>query len=74
MRQIKDAIPKGYVPKKMRENNGYLDARQKERQKWVPKYLTKSKNKYSPRSQRSQKEKGMAHEFIKTQKYSLAQS
>jgi hypothetical protein len=29
MSQIKDAIPKRYVPKKMRENNGYLDARQK---------------------------------------------
>jgi hypothetical protein len=57
---IKDAIPKRYEPKKMmRENNGYLDARQKERQKWVQKYPPKSENKYSPCSQRSQKEKGM---------------
>jgi hypothetical protein len=58
----------------MRENNGYLDARQKERQKWVQKYVPKSENKYSPCSQRSQKEKGMSYEFIKTQKYSFAQS
>jgi hypothetical protein len=42
--------------------------------KWVQKYPPKSENKYSPCSQRSQKEKGMAYEFIKTQKYSLAQS
>jgi hypothetical protein len=36
MSQIKDAIPKGYVQKNnMRENNGYLDALKKERQKWV---------------------------------------
>jgi hypothetical protein len=53
---------------KMRENNGYLDACQKERQKWVQKYPSKSENKYSTCSQRSQKEKGMAYEFIKTQK------
>jgi hypothetical protein len=58
----------------MGENNGYLDAHQKERQKWVQKYPPKSENKYSPCSQRSQKKKGMACEFIKTQKYSLAQS
>jgi hypothetical protein len=56
----------------MRENNGYLDGHQKERQKWVQKYPPKSENKYSSCSQRSQKGKGMAYEFIKTQKYSLA--
>jgi hypothetical protein len=81
----KDAMPKKHEPnkrchskrvcaKKIRENNGYLDTHQKERQKWVQKYSPKSENKYGPCTQRSKKEKGMAYEFIKTQKYSLAQS
>jgi hypothetical protein len=73
MSQIKDAIPKGYVPKNERKQWA-LRCPQKERQKWVQKYPSKSENKYSTCSQRSQKEKGMAYEFIKTQKYSIAQS
>jgi hypothetical protein len=41
---IKDVIPKRYVPKKERENNGYLDAHQKET-KMGTKVTTKSENK-----------------------------
>jgi hypothetical protein len=36
--RIKDAMLKEHEPKKIekeRENNGYLDARQKERKQWV---------------------------------------
>jgi hypothetical protein len=35
--RIKDAMLKGHEPKKRkeRENNGYFDARQKDRKQWV---------------------------------------
>ena len=71
---IKDAIPKRYVPKKrVKQGGAKTPTREK---KWVQNYSPKSENKYSPCSQKSQKEKGMAYEFIKNTKifHPLAQS
>jgi len=51
--------------KKERENNGYLDARQKERKQWVQRHPPE-RIKYSPSFQRFQKERSMTSEFKNT--------
>jgi hypothetical protein len=55
-----------------RENNGYLDARQKKRKQWVQRHPP-VRIKDSPYSQRFQKERNMTFEFKNTKIFTLAQ-
>jgi hypothetical protein len=59
------------MSQKKRENNGYLDACQKERKQWVQRHpLVRIKD--SPCSQRFQNERSMTFEFKNTKIFTLA--
>jgi hypothetical protein len=69
----KDAMLSESMSQKKRENNRYLDARQKERKQWVQRHLP-VRIKDSTCSQRFQKERSMTFEFKNTKIFTLAQS